>query len=344
MFTAPKTMEYHIDGDRIVVDGISPRAKLTGTGLGAILGQNPYMSPFAITSRMLGLYGENLDGNKYIEAGKTLEGVVLDYLAKTHPDVGTFLSADDVFAKRIGDHDSWVSDFADDTFAGHLDGVIVGSGGRDFVLEIKTTSRRNIERGMWAGGVPPEHYLWQAFLYNEFVCKANYVYFGLGILDEEHYKDPRSWIPSSQNCFLFRIPVDHKFVENGLERARALYNSTVGEGITAPVDRNNPRDMEIWNFITDMKKDDGGLTALSNQLYGAQEKMRVLKDQLAPMEKEAENLSARLKNVMVERNIGGIGNYKLSSYESKSFDWAKAKEDGLDVDAYTKKKMVYTLR
>lgn len=83
------------------------------------MGLNPWITPFGAQCQMLGLNDRDLSQNRAVTTGVALEPRIIDYLAAKHPDVGTILPAESVFAPRKGDHEEWRSDWEDADFAGH---------------------------------------------------------------------------------------------------------------------------------------------------------------------------------------------------------------------------------
>ena len=199
----PKVTQYDIEDNRIKTDGVY-RQKLTGTGMGGILGVSPYATPFSVTSRLLGVWDEDIGDKPAVKVGRLLEDRILDYIIKRHSDRGNIFKAEELYSERKGNHADWKSDIEDDVFAGHVDGI-VSMDGSDYILEVKTAR----DPSAWLNG-PPEHYMLQVMLYNHFITKTTKAYFVLGVVGTEHYSDPNSWIPNSTNCFLFEVNIDRE--------------------------------------------------------------------------------------------------------------------------------------
>lgn len=198
------TCDYRLEGK--VAVAIDPTIeKISGTQIGAILGVSPYGTPFTASAKLLGLWGEDISDKPAVKTGIALEGRIIDYIRDTHPS-WTVLSSSDIFAPRRGEHKDWKSDWEDDVYAGHLDGIITVDG-EDYVLEVKTAR----DLSGWIDH-PPDHYLWQVYLYNHFVTHQDKAYIALGVVNQETYSDPYSWVPSSSNCMLFEVPIDQQAV------------------------------------------------------------------------------------------------------------------------------------
>lgn len=332
--------KYEIQGDRVITDGTF-KWKVSGTSVGALLGKSPYATPFTTTARLLGLWDEDISAKPAVIAGKLLEERIIDYLSSSASQLGTFLKAEDVFEERKGAHDKWVSDFEDDVFSGHVDGI-VSRDGSDYILEIKTTSRRAFEAGSWDGH-PPEHYLWQVYLYNHFITKQDKAYFGLGILDEDTYSNPNMWVPNRENCRVYEVSIDQAYVASVLDGLRHTYAFTVGCGCTLPYNPVNIMDNRLMTHLTDLSGDVESLNELvskwrevkaANDLYNAQNKHNT--------DLEAE-LKDRIKVLMDNFGLAKAGPAVIRSSVRRSFDFRKADTDGFDYSKYVTETRVNSL-
>ena len=290
-YTEPKCAFKLVDG-HVETDG-SVKGKITGTSLGAILGLSPFSSPFQAACALLGVGREILDGKQAVEIGKFLEDKLIDYCAEVHQDIGTFVKAEDVFEKREGEHDDWASDWSDDLFAGHLDGVVVAEDG-NYVLEVKTTS--NI--GAWEDGVP-QHYLLQVALYNRFMYQKDKAYVILGIVDEEVRKDLSKWTPSEDNVMLFSPDMTAIDMDSVLKSAKEWYDAYINEGKTPEYDATNPRDVELWEHLT-------AISATSDDIQTDLDRLEIIRAELddlskrtGPLEEEEEALEKKIKDYMI---------------------------------------------
>lgn len=339
---APKCA-YTIDGNVIRTEG-TVGEKLTGTYMGQIVGCSPYGTPYTATARMMGLWGEDISDNPAVITGTMLEERIIDYLGINHPDVGTFFKAEDLdLAAREGDHADWKSDFDDDVFGGHLDGI-VSKDGQDYILEIKTVNRKQIEeKGTWVNGVPL-HYLWQVYLYNHFITKQDTAYFGLGIVDSRVYDNPNMWVPNRENCRLIKVSIDREMVARKVEEVRQLYLDTVGRGVTAECDKDNPIDMEVHQHLVDISSDMPALADLVSQYTELKAANKEYTDKIKDEVAKEKKLNDRIKDMMCNWGIFECDNVKLSVDERKDFDFAQADADGFDYTKYVKTKTVNTLR
>ena len=290
-YTEPKCAFKLVDGH--VETDKSVKGKITGTSLGAILGLSPFSSPFQAACALLGVGREILDGKQAVEIGKFLEEKLIDYCADVHQDIGTFAKAEDVFEKREGEHDEWASDWQDDLFAGHLDGVVVAEDG-NFVLEVKTTS--NI--GAWEDGVP-KHYLLQVALYNHFMYQKDKAYVILGIVDDEVRKDLSKWVPTEDNVLLFSPDMTSVDMDEVLKSAREWYAAYIEEGKTPEYDPSNPRDVELWEHLTAISSTDDSIQTDLDRLEAIRAELDDLSKRTGPLEEEEKALTTRIKDYMI---------------------------------------------
>ena len=300
-YTEPKCAFKLVDG-HVETDG-TVKGKITGTSLGAILGLSPFSTPFQAACALLGVGREILDGKQSVELGKYLEEKLIDYCADVHQDIGTFAKAEDVFEKREGEHDEWASDWQDDLFAGHLDGVVVSEDG-NFVLEVKTTG--NI--GAWEDGVP-QHYLLQVALYNHFMYHQSKAYVILGLVDDETRKDVSKWVPSEDNVMLFSPDMTAVDIDSVLKAAREWYSAYIAEGKTPEYDPANPRDVELWEHLTAISATSDDIQTDLDRLEAIRAELEDLSKRTGPLEEEEEALEKKIKDYM-------IGSHKLELISS----------------------------
>lgn len=88
------------------------------------MGVSPYATPFTTTTKLMGVWNEDLSDKPAIKVGKALEERIIDYVIAKHPELGNVFKAEEVYEQRKGNHEDWASDFEDDVFAGHVDGIV----------------------------------------------------------------------------------------------------------------------------------------------------------------------------------------------------------------------------
>lgn len=339
-FLPPKAPFTLMDDGTVHTDG-SIRRKITGTALGAVLAVNPWKTPFRVACELLGLIEEDISDKPAVKTGRILESKIIDYLKKTAKPGGEFYSADQLFEERKGPHDQWPSDFDDEIFAGHLDGMVV-IGGVDYVLEVKTA--RDLTG--WVGGIP-EHYLWQVRLYNQHTCMQNDAYVALGIVSEETYKDPASWTPEG-NVALFKVDLNEKETSRGLVQAREWYGAYIKNGTTPPYNPNDPRDVEVWEYLKSVAQTEESVESALDELVRLEAEVKAhdaevqdKRDRIEALRQSIrDNLSANGRKEVVSGGWKGI----LGTTTRKSIDEEAMIADGLDPKKYIKTTTSNTFR
>lgn len=332
--------EYTIDPEnRVHTDG-KIAYKVTGTYIGALLGKSPYNTPYMASTRLMGVWGEDISDKPAVRVGHFLEERIIDYQAGKHPELGRFYKADDIFEKREGNHEDWASDFEDDVFAGHVDGIITKDG-QDYILEVKTAKADGTARG-WVNGIP-EHYLWQVYLYNHFITKQDKAYVLLGVVDDKTYDNPNSWVANSGNCFIYEIAIDQKMVANVIETVRHKYNQTIRKGVSYAYDEDNRNDTEVLTHLRDLLGNKEDLERLINEYTLLHNTNKAVTDTIKDDLKREEDLKDRIKTVMA--NMGLSAAYGVSIRESKreSFDFMQARADNFNFAKYVKQTTIKTI-
>lgn len=314
-YVAPR-VPFHIANDKVYSDG-DVLFHITGTYLGAILGYSPWESPFTITAKMFGLWDVDVSDHPAVKTGKLLEERIIDYVSMKHPDVGQFFKAEELFAPREGSHDQWKSDFEDEDFAGHVDGII-SRDGQDYILEVKTVR----DMSSWANGVPP-HYLWQVYLYNHFITHQDKAYFAVGMVTSETYKDPYMWVPNKDNCILLEVPIDQEMVAQEIARAREIRRMMAVERCTLPVNMNDPRDTELLTHLLDVSGDIGRLLELASEYEVLMRKIDAMEDTIKDDRRSAEDLKVRIKSMMDAHSLTRCANLTVSEQKRVSVDLVK---------------------
>lgn len=327
-WVAPKC-KYEMAGDHVQTDG-SYKEKISGTSMGGIMGVSPYATPFTTTAKLLGLWNEDISDKPAVKTGSLLEERIIEYASKHYPEVGQFFMAEDIFAKREGDHADWQSDFEDDVFSGHVDGII-SKDGVDYILECKTAR----DASAWLEG-PPNHYFWQVCLYNHFITKQDKAYFVLGVVDTETYNNPNSWVANKNNCFLFEVPINQRMVADVIKNVRRIYNESVGQGRTLAINSDNPLDEELKTHLTDISGTTNELNDLIREYAAVHSFNQKKLDEIKDTTKKENTLKDRIKDIMLAWNLQSAQNVQIRHQTRKSFDFAKADMDSFDYSKYLK--------
>lgn len=353
-YTAPRC-KFSVEGGHIVTDG-SVRNKVTGTSVAGILGCSPWSTPFQVACALLGLGREDISKKPEVLVGQALESEIIKYAGKTYGQYGLFMSADEVYEKREGDHDAWESDFVDNVFAGHVDGIVMReepildkkSGfpiltedgkprtrGVNYILEVKTS--RNYDS--WLNGVP-EYYYWQVALYNEFIAKQDKAYVLLGMTSEATMKDVNSWVANEKTVGMFEMDIDRAEVQEKMEYIRQWYNEYIVKGITPEHDPTNPKDVALYDHLVNITQDVGDIANLIDQLAEVDGRILEFEAEQKSLYEFRDSLKDRIKEYQTVHRISEIestsGDYISQMTERPYTKWneAQMKKDGIDVDKY----------
>ena len=299
--------------------------KITGTALGGIVGCSPWETPFSIACRLLRLYSEDLDDEPSIKAGKLLESKILDFIGAT--------AAEEIFEERTGDHEDWPSDFEDEVFGGHIDGIDMETGQ---VVEVKTT----VNPQDWTDGKIPEHYWLQASLYNYFL-KTEGIVFAVGVLDRDTRANPYKWVPEG-NVYTFEPGMHPKF-EEYKKRAEDWYHTYIENHITPVPDMSNPIDIKIVEALKAQAMDSKELEEALTEYEGALDML----SEYDEIKASSEVVKARIILAMQAQDMEQITSdshvFKLSESTRSTVDTDAMKRDGI-YDKYLKQTKTVSFR
>lgn len=334
-YTAPKC-KFTVDNGHIVTDG-SVKNKITGTSMAGILGVSPFTTPFQIACALLGLGREDISRKPEVLVGQALEGEIIRYAGTVYSKYGLFETADEIFEKREGDHDSWESDFADDVFAGHVDGIVMDKNNGNYILEVKTSKNYD----SWANGVP-EYYYWQIALYNEFVpnTQKDKAYVLLGLTSEATMRDINSWVANEKTVTMFEMPIDREEVQKKIEEVREWYAKYILNGITPDHDPTNPKDVALYDHLVNITADVGDISELVDQLAAIDERILSYEKEEKGLYDFRDTLKARIRDYQITHHISEVWSTsevyvsKLSTRVTEKWDETKMFLDGIDASKY----------
>lgn len=344
----PPKCSFKVVGGHIETDG-SVQGRISGTMMGGILGVSPWSTPFQVACTLLGLASKDISDKPSVIAGKILETPIITYAGEKFATAeyglegAMFVPADEMFEKREGDHDSWVSDFDDPVFAGHVDGIVMTPEGENYILEIKTSSNMD----SWVEGVP-EYYYWQVALYNSFMANKDTAYVVLGIMDTDSVKDPLCWIPDEENCAMFKMDIDQENVEAVKAQMRAWYANYILKGVTPDYDPNNAGDVALYTHLVSLTESEDVIKGLVDELASIRAKIAKHEDAIKGDYDAEEAIKSKIKDYMEAHGIESMnsesGSYFAVVNQSvrKSIDPALMTEAGIDPEPFTVTKVSKT--
>lgn len=315
---------HNTDGVFQVTERKAPYGKISGTMMAGLIGKSKWETPFTVTSKLLRLFTDDISDKREIKAGTIIEGPILKYLGA--------IPGDELFEQRKGDHEEWPSDFDDDTFAGHIDGMMPDG----TLVEVKTT--KNPED--WANGVPI-HYHIQASLYAHFL-KTDKILFAVGFTDDAILSDPASFVPSKDNVRLFNVGIIDGF-DKMLVRAKQIYDNTVLKDVTADPDLDDPRDVRVYDILNAQLWDDDRLKVVIDELVQNQKVM----DEAKAAEKRIQAIKECMVMYMNTHDVDIVRGTEMDAKITRStrsvIDTDALKRDGL-YDIYTKQVNIESIR
>lgn len=221
------------DNEHVVFfDQWGRKKKITGTKMGAILGCSRFSTPFKVALEIARIYPGD-PPNKFMDAGNVIEPVIRDYVRSNSGCIPGMLGlpasekviVEEPVPKETCGYDHFHNN---NIFGGLVDGYIAAGGKRAAILEIKTSSHRD----MWLdeeGNVTkvPEDYILQAGLYAA-LSGLDDIIFAVGFLEPEDYDRPQFWKPAPENCYIVHMATPdmsgpmaeaegwyHKYIDNG---------------------------------------------------------------------------------------------------------------------------------
>lgn len=312
------------DGSYRITEKKAEYGKITGTQMSGLLGRNPWQTPFSTCVRMMRLYNEDISDKPAIHAGVVMEPKILDYIGAVH--------GDDIFQKREGDHETWASDFQDEIFGGHIDGLMPDGS----IVEIKTSSRPKD----WDGQIP-EHYHIQASLYAHFF-KTDSIIFGVAFTDRNTLSNPDAWQPNESNTIVVKTGLIDGF-DSMMSDAEKIYRETVLSGYTPIPDMSNPIDAQIVKYLDAQLWDKNAAVKAINHANSVMDMIEMSKLYQEDMDETKLRLSLYMDyNNLSEISEGGITVIR-SEYTRSSIDTNALKKDGL-YDLYVKEKPYRSLK
>lgn len=324
--------------------------KITGTRFAAILGLNPWSSPFEAWCDMTGTYKIPFEDTQYTLAGKEIEPKVIAYLDKKY-----------YYGKRLlKDPDEWFGKTKEQLRFDHFPEEKIFGGMWDArtektVYELKTSKRVEdwFKGGMF---VAPEYYKLQGALY-AYLMGLDDFRLVLTILEDKDYADPAGFIPTPKNTVIkkYSLQAEYPNFEDTLNYCLKWYE----EHIITPFSPvwDDKKDAEIIKALTTAQltpeNTDGQvdpIAVLLAEIEPLQVRVDAAKASIKDDEKALDALKEQLKPEMQARMKdsdkkivlpGSRYTFELSRTPA-GIDTDRLKADGL-YDQYRKKGYTYKL-
>ena len=322
-----------LEGNRIKVAPPKCPKKITGTRFAAIMGLNPYATPFKVWCAITRTYEEPFVDTIYTRAGKVIEPKQAEFIQKeyfwTKVIAPTDVYGEDFFKTTRGDffHENKVLggmwDYLFQSNLGHISGVI----------ECKTTKRAED----WVEDVP-EYYALQAALY-AWLLDVDDVYMVPTFLAPEDYKDPAVFVCDHSNTTTKHFKVSERYPDmwEKVEYAYAWWHDHVESGISPPYDEK--LDADILKVLRENSVNpDSDIKALIAEAETLKGKLDAHAAEVADLEKRYKTVTGMIKEFAVGQfrpsdtkvSIdGGEYEWSVSKSTSEKADLNALKADGL---------------
>lgn len=311
--------------------------KITGTRFAAILGLNPWASPFEAWCDMTGTYKKPFEDTQYTLAGKTIEPKVIAYLDETyHFGKGVCKGPDEWFGKTKEQlrYDHFPEN---EVFGGMWDART-----KDCVYELKTTKR--VEDWYKGGKLDaPVYYKLQGALY-AWLLGLDKFRMVVTALSDPDYECPEAFTPTPENTHVIQYSLSRDLPQFGAYITRC--EEWLEDHISTPVsprwdEFGTSNDKEIMKALTtahavvqDTTEEADPIAVLMKQIEPLQAELEAVSEK----EKRLKNLKDQLKPLLAgqmkdtDQKIvlpGGVYDFTVSKSSSTRIDSAALKKDGL---------------
>lgn len=314
----------------IEIDPPKKPKKLTATRFAAVLGLNPWASPFETWCAITRTWEKPYEDTIYTAAGKAIEPKQIAYMRDVYLmdnlRTPTDMFGPDYFQRTFGDfyHD-------DPIFGGMWDSLLVDDEDANeptqAVIEFKTTKRSED----WAEDVP-EYYALQAALYawKEGVDDVIMVCSFLGDADYEH---PELFVPTAENTITRTFKVSERYPNFSVMvgTAMAWWEQHVQTGISPDFDEK--RDAEPLKALrTNNLSPDTDVKALVKEGEALKVELDAASAAVAEKEKRLKTITDMLKKHALSQFRDGD---KKVEIKGQKFVWAVSRSEttGIDKDA-----------
>lgn len=282
-----------LDTNQIKIEPQKRKKKITGTRLGAIMGVNPWTTPFATWCEITHTYEEKFEDTIYTKAGKVIEPKQAQYIKEAffQPNLisPTDMYGEDYFQKTFGDF------FPEDkVFGGMWDYLIMNDKGTKpiIVIECKTTKRAED----WKKDIP-EYYALQAALYAT-LLKVDEVWMCVSFLKDSDYINPEKFECNAKNTKIIPFKVSERYpnMKETLKEAKLWYRDYAEEGISPEFDENNKVDTKILKELRSKSLNPNtDIEELMSQADKLIEELESFEIVMQPIQKKLDNIKEQLK-------------------------------------------------
>ena len=228
----------------VTVDKIAYKPKkITGMRFAAVLGLNPFDSPFGAWCELTRTAPKPFERTAAMVAGEVIEPKLLDF-ARSKARLSIIEPAD-IWGRDYKNATNYDFFPEDPIFGGMWDARIQDKGVVVGILEAKTSSNPV----MWKDEVP-EAYALQAQLY-AYLSGCFYYHFVVGFMEPEYIEKPKLFVPDDDNTIICHGRVEDDFAEK-LRLARNWYEIHVKDGGVSPK-YDEGRDAQYLGLLSERK-------------------------------------------------------------------------------------------
>lgn len=312
-------------GAHIEVPPIRRPKKLTGTRFAAVLGLNPWSTPFETWCAITRTYEKPFTDTIYTAAGKIIEPKQAQYMKENYG-----------FDNLTSPTDVWGEDYFKKTYGDFFPEYSVFGGMWDYldrddkkaptaVFEMKTTKRAED----WQNDIP-EYYALQAALY-AYLLNVDQVYMVCSILHDEDYEHPEEFRPSVENTIVrpFKVSERYPHMDKMLDMAREWWAAYVKSGISP--DFNERKDAEILKALrtANAPEETEDIKELLSRADGLMKALEAIQTEAEPIEKELKTIKDKIKDHLMSTMRDGD---KYASCNSNQYLWKLTRSDSAKVD------------
>ena len=315
--------------------------KITGTRFGAVLGVNPWTSPFQAWCEITKVYSKPFEDNIYTIAGKAIEPKQAEYLKMAY-FMENLVTPTDKYGKDYFKR-TWGDFFPDNPiFGGMWDFLELDDKGNvKTVIEMKTTKRAED----WYVKIP-EYYKLQVALYAH-LLGVNNIIMVCSFLEDKDYDDPEAFEVSAKNTIVTCISLKEEYPNMAqlVGVATNWWNNHVITGISPEYDE--VRDAEYIKALrtntVDLKED---IQELIKEAESLKEKIDEARAPIELLEKRLDEINKVIKTYAVNQFRTGDKKvclkgskyiWNVSKNETSTINKEALRQDGM-LEYYTEKK------
>ena len=315
--------------------------KITGTRFGAVLGVNPWATPFQAWCEITKVFSKPFTDSIYTVAGKTIEPKQAEYLKKAYLMENLITPTDkygkDYFTKTWGDF------FPENPiFGGMWDYLELDEKGNvKTVIEMKTTKRAED----WYGKMP-EYYRLQVALY-AYLLGVDNIMMVTTFLEDKDYENPEVFEVNARNTIIrpMSLKAEYPNIEQLVKVATDWWNKHVVTGISPEYDET--KDAEYIKALrTNYIDGNSDIKELISEAELLKEEIDKMKEPITLLEDRLDDINKIIKSYAVnqfrtgDKKVclkGGKYIWNVSKSEISTINKEALREDGV-LDYYTMQK------